>query len=79
MARLKLLANLRKPVTKFKQNALYIKANGDRVIADKMSHEISLHFSLAIVSINGPHFLLQAEPEQCAQVIAKNLSYFTDP
>lgn len=51
--------------------AFYLHANEDRLIPQGAMEELSKLFKkLNIFRINGPHFLLQAMPTECAEIIA---------
>lgn len=53
-----------------KMPALYIQANGDRVIPSSKATEFQKCFSkIDIHKIDGAHFLLQVKPEECATII----------
>lgn len=51
--------------------AFYLRANEDRLVPQSAMEELSKPFKkLNIFHINGPHFLLQAMPTECAEIIA---------
>jgi pimeloyl-ACP methyl ester carboxylesterase len=50
--------------------AVYIRAEEDRLVSYDKSSEIKEVFSsLSVKTIKGPHFIIQTNPEECAEVI----------
>ena len=49
---------------------LYLRASEDRVVFPSASALISAHVRRSkVVAVEGPHFLLQSKPQQCAAVV----------
>lgn len=54
--------------------ALYIRALGDRlVVPDKVSEFAEAFCDLTLAELNGPHFILQSQPQACADLIIRFL------
>ena len=50
----------------------YISGSSDRLVEKEKALEFRKHFSnITIKAIDGPHFLLQTHPKQCAEVISE--------
>lgn len=50
---------------------LYIRPSHDRLVSSAAAKEMSrLNPSLSIVVVEGPHFILQAKPEECSAIVA---------
>ncbi len=50
--------------------AVYIRPENDRLVPySKCMEFTSLFKSISLKKINGPHFIIQANPEECAEVI----------
>ena len=50
--------------------ALYIQATADRLVQSHKVSDFKVRFKgLKVRKINGPHFILQAKPEECATII----------
>lgn len=51
---------------------VYIRAQGDRLVSSKKANEFAGYFSrITIKVVDGPHFILQAKPSECAAIIAE--------
>lgn len=70
--RLRLISELKAPISSSSIKATYIHASDDKLI-DNDSVEIfkKLFLNLTIHKINGTHFLLQSNPSKCMQLISK--------
>ena len=50
---------------------LYIRPSHDRLVSSGAAKEMSrLNPALGVVDVEGPHFILQAKPEECSAVVA---------
>jgi len=72
-SRLKILADLDLPNQKFNVPAVYIQAINDRVVNEKSAHNVTCCFDTKLLKLVGPHFILQAKPEESAIAIRKAL------
>lgn len=69
-ARLFSLAQLQQPLLRLELPALQLLAKYDRLVTQQASSSLRLHCNdLQQVTIAGPHFLLQSQPEACAHAI----------
>jgi pimeloyl-ACP methyl ester carboxylesterase len=51
--------------------AYYLQAKGDRLVPHSAAEHLRRLFShFTLLRVPGPHFLLQASPAECAQLIA---------
>jgi pimeloyl-[acyl-carrier protein] methyl ester esterase len=58
----------------FKMPAHYIQASNDRLVPERCVNWFRQRFdSPHLTKVDGPHFLLQMRPEQCAEVVAQVL------
>jgi alpha-beta hydrolase superfamily lysophospholipase len=73
-ARVNILLNIKRPATKFQIPAVYIQAKDDRVLGSGCRNEIMRFFAAKQVLVDGPHFLLQANPKQGAKTIGEALN-----
>ena len=72
-ARLRAIADIdvREKLERVEVPSLYLRAAHDRVVAARYGDEFLRHArSGRLVEIDGPHFLLQTQPEKCARQIA---------
>ena len=68
--RLKEISKLQNSFGVCKVNAIYIQATNDYLVPQQMVEEFKQScINLSIKKINGPHFILQAKPEECARII----------
>ena len=52
--------------------ATYILPTNDRLVSNSKHHEFNKYFSqLQVKEVNGPHFVLQTNPEESAQIISE--------
>ena len=64
------LAQLQQPLLRLELPALQLLAKHDRLVSQQASSSLRLHCNdLQQVTITGPHFLLQSQPEACAHAI----------
>lgn len=50
---------------------LYIRPSHDRLVSSAAAKEMSrLNPALGVVDVEGPHFILQAKPEECSAIVA---------
>jgi pimeloyl-ACP methyl ester carboxylesterase len=53
---------------------LYIQARQDRLVGQSCLEEIQgIKHQIKVAQINGPHLILQREPRQCAEIVARFL------
>lgn len=71
--RLKLVASARLvPSGRIEVPAFYIEAIGDRLVPVSAARALGTLFNeFTVLRVDGPHFLLQAAPKECAETIAK--------
>lgn len=71
--RLKLVASARLvPSGRIEVPAFYIQAIGDRLVPASAARALGALFrDFTVLRVDGPHFLLQAAPKECAETIAK--------
>lgn len=68
--RLRLLANLPTPRPTRSLPCLYIRPTADRLVPTSSMREIArLIGGMQTCELDGPHFILQAEPNRCARII----------
>ncbi len=54
---------------------LYIQASSDRLVSSNKYNEFKKYFSnIELIQFEGPHFILQTKPKECADVIAEFIS-----
>ncbi|MFL0798378.1 MAG: hypothetical protein K6L73_12910 [Cellvibrionaceae bacterium] len=73
------LSSLRKlkptPINNNLIPCVYIKATKDYLVPARKSEEISRTFrNIEIIEVRGPHFILQAQPEECAAIVKKAIN-----
>jgi pimeloyl-[acyl-carrier protein] methyl ester esterase len=67
--------DVRAALTKISLPTLYLRAKQDRLVGSRSCDEIRrLRPRTTIAEIDGPHLLLQAKPQQAAEVVAKFIS-----
>ena len=55
--------------------SIYIQASSDKVVPRDKFNEFKAHFNnIELVEVEGPHFILQNKPEECANAIIKHVS-----
>jgi len=70
--RIKVMRQQQLPIKKFYIPTVYIQAKSDRLISHQKSEEVSQVFkNIQYIKINGPHFILQAEPKESAITVTK--------
>lgn len=57
--------------------ATYIRPKSDFLVGDRSSEFRKTFPQLEIVEVEGPHFLLQAKPAECAKAILASVSHLT--
>ncbi len=73
--RIKEMARLRGGVKKIEVKCAYIRAKNDRLVLRNHVEEFrSLASNIEVVEIVGPHFIMQAKPKECAQVLKKYIA-----
>jgi pimeloyl-ACP methyl ester carboxylesterase len=56
---------------------VYIRASGDKLVSEIKANEFSRYFKhLTLKIIDGPHFILQAQPVECAAIISELANKF---
>ena len=56
---------------------VYIQAVSDRLVSPEKAIEFASNFNhIMIEPLEGPHFILQAKPAECAAAISKLESFF---
>lgn len=69
-ARLHTLATLQAPQQRLELPVLHLWPQQDRLVADKVARQVAhLCNDLRQLRLEGPHFILQARPQLCAQAI----------
>jgi pimeloyl-ACP methyl ester carboxylesterase len=59
---------------------LYLRASKDRIVGASSSRELTSQLAnVTVVEIDGPHLLLQARPQECADAISTFLQVLTRP
>jgi pimeloyl-[acyl-carrier protein] methyl ester esterase len=59
-------------------NSIYIQASNDRLVPNYCVKDFKAMFkNLKIFTINGPHFILQANPVASAEIVANEISLIT--
>lgn len=71
--RLDTLYRLEKPLQQHTAPTVYLQAGGDRVVGSMHCDLIKTLYSASKVTLNGPHFLLQTNPEECVKAIEKSV------
>ncbi|WP_172425938.1 alpha/beta fold hydrolase [Sulfuricaulis limicola] len=62
---------------RFQIPCYYLQANQDRLVPPSAKNWFQQHFDGCVVeSMEGPHFLMQAKPRECAEWVAKKLKSF---
>lgn len=62
----------------FQTPATYIHPKHDWLVSDR-SLEFMIRFNkIEVIELDGPHFIIQSQPEKCAHVIRKALSYYSN-
>jgi pimeloyl-ACP methyl ester carboxylesterase len=68
--RLKLISQIKVPLQPQTVQAVYIQANQDKLVPAACINAFKYLFHpLKVYKINGPHFLLQSNPKQCAKIL----------
>lgn len=74
-SRLDVMSHQQLPQITFDIPAIYIRALSDRLVSAKKSQEVANVFNhIEFVQIEGPHFILQAQPKESAQVVNEAIS-----
>lgn len=62
----------------FQVPCYYLQAGRDRLVPSRAANWFQQHFESCVVeSVDGPHFLLQTRPQECAELIEKTLKDFS--
>jgi len=70
--RLEVMKRLQLPETTFDIPTIYIRALSDRLISTKKSQEVANVFNhIEFVELEGPHFILHAQPRESAVLVNK--------
>lgn len=77
--RITAMLELKSPsVTEIDLPCVYIMPNQDRLISKRKFEEISRIFANnKLFRLDGPHFILQAKPKQCAELVASAVHHIT--
>jgi len=74
-SRLEVMKRQQLPQVTFNISAIYIRALSDRLISPKKSQEVANVFNhIEFVEIEGPHFILQAQPKESARLVTEAIS-----
>ncbi len=74
-SRLEVMSQQQLPQITFDIPAIYIRALSDRLISAKKSQEVINVFNhIKFVEIEGPHFILQAQPKESARLVTEAIS-----
>jgi len=73
--RMKVMSKLKPSKSKSTLPAFYLSGEKDLLVGkDKLKYFENYYANFKIISIDGPHFMLQAKPGQCAEVIKSILN-----
>jgi alpha-beta hydrolase superfamily lysophospholipase len=73
--RLEVMSQQRLPITTSDIPSIYIKALSDRLITSQKGREFTKVFSnIKYIEIEGPHFILQAQPKESARLVTEAIS-----
>lgn len=74
-SRLEVMSQQRIPTTTSDKPSVYIQACSDRLISSQKSGEfIKVFTNIKYIKIEGPHFILQAQPKESARLITEAIS-----
>lgn len=74
-SRLEVMKVLQLPEMTFDIPTIYIRALSDRLISPNKSQEVANVFNhIEFVEIEGPHFILQAQPKESARLVTEAIS-----
>ena len=74
-SRLDVMSKQRLPSITFDMPAIYLQALSDRLISSQKGRELSKVFTnIKYIEIEGPHFILQAQPKESARLITSAIS-----
>ena len=74
-SRLAVMTHQRLPEMTFGIPAIYIRALSDRLISSQKGREFNKVFiDIEYITIEGPHFILQAKPKECSRLITEAIS-----
>jgi len=75
--RLDVMSQQRLPTTTSDIPSIYIQALSDRLISSKKSRKFSKVFTnIKYIEVEGPHFILQAQPKESARLVTEVISLF---
>lgn len=70
--RLQVMSKQQRPTETFDIPVVYIQARSDRLISPEKGQEFSMAFNnIKYIAVDGPHFLLQAQPKALALLVTK--------
>jgi hypothetical protein len=73
--RLEVMSQQRLPITRSDIPSIYIRALSDRLIPSQKGREFTKVFSnIKYIEIEGPHFILQAQPKESARLVTEAMS-----
>ena len=73
--RLKLISTLEKLGKPCDVSAIYLQASDDKLVSQSTTEQFHNVFkNMRIYKINGPHFLLQAQPKECVKTILESFA-----
>jgi pimeloyl-ACP methyl ester carboxylesterase len=73
--RLEVMSQQRLPITTSDIPSIYIRALSDRLIPSQKGREFTKVFSnIKYIEIEGPHFILQAQPKESARLVTEAMS-----
>jgi pimeloyl-ACP methyl ester carboxylesterase len=73
--RLEVMSQQRLPITTSDIPSIYIRALSDRLIPSQKGREFTKVFSnIKYIEIEGPHFILQAQPKESARLVTEAIS-----
>lgn len=76
-SRLEVMSKQKLPQITFDIPAIYIQALSDRLISSQKGQEFTKAFTnIKYLEIEGPHFILQAQPKESARLITSAISLF---
>jgi len=72
------ISKLSVTMEKISTNSFYIQALNDKLVSsNNLNRFTEISDILITLKINGPHFILQAEPKECAEFVSKQVHLIT--
>ena len=72
------IANLKNQHIHCNTRATYIQATEDKLVPEKCAEEFrEVMENLNVFEVSGPHFILQANPSACAEIITNEIRLIT--